>query len=222
MAHLFISYSRADRPSVEKLSGILEAAGHSVWWDRHIRGGAAFAKDIENQLEKSDAVIVVWSPNANESDWVKDEAVYARDEGKLIPICLEGCDTPIGFRQYQTIDFDKWKGAPDAEPVQALLAAVAEKTNSASVPPPVMAAKSLQQKLVSEPVYMAGVGAALLVIAVATFLLLSGPKDDPDATQLAERRVRHSIGGIGSFHCGPAVCGHVARRQSGIFCGRPF
>ena len=61
MAHLFISYSREDRPVIEKLAAALEEAGHSVWWDRHIRGGAAFAKDIEAQLEKADAVIVAWS-----------------------------------------------------------------------------------------------------------------------------------------------------------------
>ena len=138
MAHLFISYSRQDREVVEKLAALLEGAGHSIWWDRHIRGGSSFSKDIETQLEKSDAVIVIWSSAANESDWVKDEAVYARDRHKLIPICLNDSEPPIGFRQYQTIDFQKWKGDDKAEETQALMAAIAQKMNEpapAFIPP---------------------------------------------------------------------------------------
>ncbi|MEM9014857.1 MAG: TIR domain-containing protein [Pseudomonadota bacterium] len=124
MARIFISYARKDRATIEKLSARLEEAGHSVWWDRHIKGGAAFAKDIEAELTRSDIVIVAWSETANQSDWVRDEAVFARDAGKLIPIRLSDCESPIGFRQYQVIDFQKWKGDPEDEHFGTLLQSI--------------------------------------------------------------------------------------------------
>ena len=171
MAHLFISYSRADRQSIEKLSALLEAAGHSVWWDRHIRGGASFAKDIEAQLHKADAVIVAWSANANESDWVKDEAVFAREKGILIPVCLSDAEAPLGFRQYQSIDFNGWKGDPAAESFQSLLTAIADKSDSDPSqivsPPP----KTLFEKVKTERNYMAGLAAIVLSVVIGGFLL---------------------------------------------------
>ncbi len=174
MAHLFISYSRTDRGTIEKLSAVLEAAGHSVWWDRHIRGGASFAKDIETQLEKADVVIVGWSSNANQSDWVKDEAVYARDKGKLIPICLTPCEAPMGFRQYQMLDFAKWKGDPESEPVQDLLSAIVEISHSEAPERITSAPKSFLSRLKTEPTLLAGaVGALVLVAALVAFLLIS-------------------------------------------------
>jgi len=186
MAHLFISYSRADRPFIEKLSGVLEDAGHSVWWDRHIRGGAAFANDIETQLEKSDAVIVIWSSDANKSDWVKDEAVYARDKGKLIPICLADCEAPIGFRQYQTVDFTKWKGDLAAEPVQLVLAAIADKAGGEAPAMTAPAPKTIIQKIKTEPPFMAGAAALLVaIVAAVAFFGLRGDNAPAEDAALA-------------------------------------
>lgn len=173
MAHLFISYSRADRPAIEKLSATLEEAGHSVWWDRHIRGGAAFANDIETQLHKADAVIVVWSSDANKSDWVKDEAVFARDKGILIPICLTDCEAPLGFRQYQVIDFQKWKGDPGASEIHSLLSAIAGLTGGDQPAAATPVEKSLLDKVKSEPPFMVGAALGVLaLIAVIAFALM--------------------------------------------------
>ena len=36
MADIFISYAREDREAVEKLAGLIEAAGLSCWWDRQL------------------------------------------------------------------------------------------------------------------------------------------------------------------------------------------
>ena len=43
MADIFISYARGDREQIATLSAALEQQGWSVWWDRHIDGGSAFA-----------------------------------------------------------------------------------------------------------------------------------------------------------------------------------
>jgi TolB-like protein len=177
MAHLFISYSRTDRDAIERLAAALEAAGHSVWWDRHIRGGASFAKDIEAQLVKADAIIVVWSPDANASDWVKDEAVYARDKGTLIPICLTDCEAPLGFRQYQVIDFQEWKGDAGAPEVQSVLGAIAGLMGDAAPKFEAPAQKTLIDKIKARPRIIAGVlAAAFIGVALFAFTLMrAGP-----------------------------------------------
>lgn len=110
MADVFISYAREDRDAAERLAGALEREGWSIWWDRHIEGGAAFARAIEQELNASKAVIVVWSAASVQSDWVKDEAATARDQGKLVAISLDGTAAPLGFKQYHAIDLSGWGG----------------------------------------------------------------------------------------------------------------
>lgn len=135
MADVFISYARADQPKAAAIAARLEAAGHGVWWDRNIRGGAAYAADIERELRDARIVVVLWSAAACQSDWVKDEAVFARERHIILPISLDGVEQPLGFRQYQALDFSGWRGAPDAEPVDALLRAVAERLNAPAPAP---------------------------------------------------------------------------------------
>ena len=136
MAKLFLSYSREDSAVVEKLAAALEKAGHEVWWDRRIAAGSMYEKDIETALDGADAVIVAWSPASIESSWVKDEASHGRDRGKLVPITLKGADAPLGFRQYQTIAFDKWSGDEEAAAFRNLLSALAVKIDADVTPTP--------------------------------------------------------------------------------------
>jgi hypothetical protein len=110
MVDVFISYARVDRPRVELLAQALEGAGYSVWWDHDIAGGAAFAAEIERALNDASSVGVAWSVNAIQSDWVIDEATIAKQAGKLVPIQLDATPPPLGFRQYQVVDFSGWRG----------------------------------------------------------------------------------------------------------------
>ncbi|WP_416906932.1 MAG: TIR domain-containing protein [Polymorphobacter sp.] len=140
---LFVSYARADRARVRPLVDALVAAGHAVWWDALIDGGAAFAKTIEARLAAADAVLVVWSANSVDSDWVRDEAAHARDRGRLVPVSLDAAAPPLGFRQYHTIDLSGWTGAASAPEFLSLkngIASVAKGTPaSRSDPAPVPA-----------------------------------------------------------------------------------
>ncbi|MGL6223969.1 MAG: toll/interleukin-1 receptor domain-containing protein, partial [Steroidobacteraceae bacterium] len=135
MADIFISYARPDRSRIAPLSAALEQAGWSVWWDRHIDGGAAFARAIETELEASRAVVVAWSQAAVQSDWVKDEAASARDHGKLVPVSLDGTSAPLGFRQYHVIDLSAWNGEPSAPAVADLLRSLDARLGGATSPP---------------------------------------------------------------------------------------
>jgi len=109
MAGVFLSYDRDDTNAARVIATALESAGHSVWWDLHVRGGAQFSKVIEEALKAADAVVVLWSSNSVESAWVRDEAAAGRDTGRLIPATIDGTQAPLGFRQFQTIDLADWK-----------------------------------------------------------------------------------------------------------------
>jgi TIR domain len=99
MADVFISYVSDDRALAAALARALELSGHSVWWDRNLHGGADFAAEIERELNAARAVIVLWSAKSRDSPWVRDEAAYARDAGKLVPVRLDDVASPLGFRQ---------------------------------------------------------------------------------------------------------------------------
>ena len=131
MASLFLSYSRDDIARVGRLAVALERDGHKVWWDRHISGGQEFADAIEQALDSADVVVVCWTARSTRSAWVRDEAASGRDNGRLVPISLDGCQPPLGFRQVQTIDLKGWNGRPRSPLLDPLKAAIAEKAGGA-------------------------------------------------------------------------------------------
>ncbi|MEP6982489.1 MAG: toll/interleukin-1 receptor domain-containing protein [Sphingomicrobium sp.] len=128
MASVFLSYDRDDAAEARSIALALEKAGHSVWWDLHVRGGAQFSKVIEEALKAADAVVVLWSAHSVESAWVRDEAAAGRDSGRLVPVALDGTEPPLGFRQFQTIDFSGWKGRGKPAQLRTLLADVSATT----------------------------------------------------------------------------------------------
>ncbi|HVM21873.1 MAG TPA: TIR domain-containing protein [Sphingomicrobium sp.] len=133
MAALFLSYSREDANRVRPLALALERAGHQVWWDREIAGGEEFSGAIERALEAADAVIVAWSAASVRSAWVRDEAAAGRDSGRLVPVTLDGCLPPLGFRQFQTVDLSKWTGRSGSRALQPLFAAIDKTTRASGV-----------------------------------------------------------------------------------------
>ena len=73
MASVFLSYDRDDAAKARSIAVALEKAGHLVWWDRHIKGGAQYSKEIEVALKAAQAVVVLWSEQSVDSAWVRDE-----------------------------------------------------------------------------------------------------------------------------------------------------
>lgn len=125
MAGVFLSYDREDSDRARQLAQALEKAGHEVFWDLHVRGGAQFSKVIEEALKAANAVVVLWSRQSIESAWVKDEAAVGRDTGRLVPVTIDGTEPPLGFRQFQTIDLSGSKGRGRSAGMRMLLDDVA-------------------------------------------------------------------------------------------------
>ena len=84
MGRLFLSYAREDAATASLVARNLERAGHTIWWDRHLGGGARFAKEIAAALKDAEAVLVLWSQHSIDSSWVQDEAGEGRDSGRLV------------------------------------------------------------------------------------------------------------------------------------------
>lgn len=92
MADIFISYATEDRSRASILAALLEAQGYSVWWDTKLLSGDKFRKQIMIELGKARAVLVIWTRNAVNSDWVQSEAGRAHANGNLIPVKEAGLD----------------------------------------------------------------------------------------------------------------------------------
>ena len=126
MVSLFLSYDRDDAAKAKKVAAALTKAGHAVWWDQHINSGTQYSKAIEQALEAADVVVVLWSADAVESPWVRDEAASGRDRGCLVPVTLDKTLPPLGFRQFQSSDLSNWKGRGSSPQLRALVADVAD------------------------------------------------------------------------------------------------
>lgn len=168
MADVFLSYARGDRTVAERLANAIGETGLTVWWDRHIKGGAEFSRDIERQLDEAAHVLVLWSKEAVDSRWVRDEASVAADSKRLVSATIDGTPPPLGFRQFQTIDLKRWaaKGATiPPELADALEVEPAAPAAARPSPPP-------RRRLV-----VAVIGALLLAGAATVAIVRPEPFD---------------------------------------------
>ncbi|MFZ1109035.1 MAG: tetratricopeptide repeat protein [Rhodomicrobium sp.] len=132
MADIFISYARADRDYARRLAAYIEDAGLTVWWDMSLQPGEVFRDEIERRIGEARHVIVIWSETSVKSDFVQDEADVARKQNKLVPIRIDGCEPPIGFRRYHTHTVSAWPG--DLAPLLAVVGGGEAPAKPASAP----------------------------------------------------------------------------------------
>jgi tetratricopeptide (TPR) repeat protein len=168
MASLFLSYSRGDQERIRPLAAALDRAGHDVWWDRQITGGEEFSGVIEQALESAEVVVVAWTAAAVKSAWVRDEAAAGRDTGRLVPVTLDGCLPPLGFRQYQTIDLSAWNGRSGSRALQPLHDAI-EKA-AARGPSAMPASPKVRRKSALPPRWAVAASVALLLLLASGFI----------------------------------------------------
>ena len=209
MAQVFLSYEREDAQRARGIAQVLEKVGHSVWWDRHIKGGSEYAKEIERALKAADAVVVLWSEQSVESAWVRDEAASGRDRGRLVPVSLDGTEPPLGFRQYQTIDLPGGRLGKGRR--EALLGAIDAATGApiAEARPPARRAPAMPQA-----VWLVA-GLALLLALAAGLLLWKpwarsgevvisvGPAGGDSASQALARELATKLGALQSSSATP-------------------
>lgn len=134
MAQVFLSYAREDRECAEILARALTNLGWSVWWDRLIDVGGRFSKVIERELAQAKCVIVLWSRNSVESDWVQGEASDANQRGILVPVRIEEVRLPLEFSRLQTGNLCDWRKGLDSPEFKACLASVEKLVRKKTLP----------------------------------------------------------------------------------------
>ncbi len=170
MAKLFLSYSRKDEAKARRFTEWLEREGHDVWRDEvDIGGGASFSLEIEKALNDCDAVLALWSSDSVQSAWVRDEAGFGRDRGKLIPFSLDGTEPPLGFRQFQSIDLSKWKGRGDPSAAERIRAAIARVSDLPPAPAASSPSRRSPHNVLGSPLLIVG---AIAVLAAAVLAIL--------------------------------------------------
>jgi formylglycine-generating enzyme required for sulfatase activity len=100
MADIFISYSHKDQNYVRELAVYLKNEGLSVWVDDRIDHGDRWWQTIVANIRKCDAMIVVMTPESEETEWVEREYFFAAKIKKpLFPLLLKGDCFPFFLNQ---------------------------------------------------------------------------------------------------------------------------
>ena len=190
MRKLFISYSRKDKAVAQRVAHALSIQGYEVFWDAEIPPGQKFDAYILSQLEQSDAVVVLWSKNSIASDYVKEEAEYAKNNSLLVPVRIDEAALPFGFTRIHTTDLLHWHGSIQDPNWRRVVRAIgsslddrASIRSEGSLPPdepidasrrsePVEAVKP-RRNVVSVPAFLATIILLIMVMGLVAFVLQS-------------------------------------------------
>lgn len=136
--HIFISYSRKDQATVDKIVAILQRSKIPVWQDHEqIQPGTVdWERSIRQGVIAARGVIYAASEDAAKSDYVRDELQIARDNSiPIYPLWITGTRwsdcMPIGYGKIQYAD-----GRSDLDiGVQAILSQVFHGYTLRTAPP---------------------------------------------------------------------------------------
>lgn len=108
--YFFISYSRADSAIVKKLVAELRERDVNAWVDTEnlVPGSPEWEREIERSIRGSSGLIVVLSPEANNSQWVRRELSFAEENDKpMFPVLVRGDENdsiPLRLSAHQRVD----------------------------------------------------------------------------------------------------------------------
>ncbi|NOQ34544.1 MAG: TIR domain-containing protein [Methylococcaceae bacterium] len=121
---VFVSYTRADVEKASRVVKALESVGYHVWWDSYIQGGTSFTQEIEKALAECYAVVVLWSGKSKDSLYVQNEAHFANNHKKQIPLIIEDIDLPLQVLSLHVIKLFNWKGSVKADEFVRIVEAI--------------------------------------------------------------------------------------------------
>ncbi len=174
MADIFLSYTHVDRPRARPIVDLLEPQGWTIWWDRGIEPGMPWLPELEAELAKSRAVIVLWSKTSVKSEWVLREARAGQDKNALVPILLDRDQVPGEFADVQATDLSRWKGETHLDEIEALsrrLANLVPPSRIDTVRPGYDPAFTSEKR----PITLPGVTGAVAVLRYLHFTVVMNP-----------------------------------------------
>ncbi|MGO8672622.1 MAG: toll/interleukin-1 receptor domain-containing protein [Capsulimonadaceae bacterium] len=113
-SELFISHSSADHDFVTRLVRVLRGHNVPLWYSStNIQGAQQWHDEIGAALTRCDWFLLVLSPRAVASRWVKRELMFAlqqdRFESRIVPVVYQACDVnqlSWVLSSVQMIDFE--------------------------------------------------------------------------------------------------------------------
>ena len=110
MSDIFISYASEDVDRVRPLVSALENTAWSVFWDRTIPAGKTWRQFIGAEIQGCRSVVVIWTQNSVNSEWVQEEAEIGKRRKILVPGLLDKVEPPFGFGGIQAANLVAWQG----------------------------------------------------------------------------------------------------------------
>lgn len=131
---IFISYCRADQAYVDRLKEYLQRNRLPVWMDRELSGSDRWLTVLREQIDACAALVLVMTPEAEQSEMVESELLRARDKGKQVfALLLRGSPFwHLSNRQYESVVDGLMPGEPW---LQRVAAAVGGAVDLATAPP---------------------------------------------------------------------------------------
>lgn len=108
--HFFMSYSRDDASYQKRIISQLRQRGINVWVDTEnlIPGSPAWEREIERAIRAASGIIVLLSPDSNNSEWVRREISFAeQNQKRIFPILVRGDEDdsiPLRLSSHQRVD----------------------------------------------------------------------------------------------------------------------
>lgn len=88
MVDVVVSYAHEDADVARRLDYLFGLEDWSCWWDPRIPLGEDFRPYVDRRIDAAAVVVVLWSPAARASTWVRLEADRARRAGKLLDLIV--------------------------------------------------------------------------------------------------------------------------------------
>ena len=108
----FLSYNKADKEIARSVGAHITLNGMDVWFDEwEIQAGDSIPGKLNEALAAFEAYILIWSCNANQSNWVRQELhtaiMKATTDGtaRIIPCVLDRTPLPPLISDRRYVDF---------------------------------------------------------------------------------------------------------------------
>lgn len=108
--YFFMSYSREDTVKQRRIVRELRERGLNIWVDVEnlTPGTPTWEREVEKAIRGAMGIVVLLSPESNNSEWVRREISFGEQHRKRIfPVLIEGDDftsTPLRLANHQRVD----------------------------------------------------------------------------------------------------------------------
>jgi hypothetical protein len=129
-----VVYAPEDASRIREIAEALGRVGLRCLVDRTIPPGQTYEAMAAERLERSQAVLVAWSPSLVAAPALVDEAARARDRGKAYGVLLAPGAAPSSFAGLPLSDLSAWPQAAAREALEQLAEALRRRHDMPDAP----------------------------------------------------------------------------------------